>query len=330
MKSQEVTKQHFVPRTYLKHFGQQENGQDKIYRAMRDDADPASVRQVSVASVCFQNDLYTLEGESSAERMALEDFYRTSVEDEYDALREVLLDQHQKTASEELRSQVLHTVATMLMRTTKLLSRSNTLMDRVLERMMTLCELTGKQAFDFEGEMHSVKGKTLAELRREFRKQNQPSHALTQVELALRLGEAKQNDFGIVVLTIDEAAGEYITSDNPVLISSLDRFNTAFNPDAALRLPLGPKHMLWLMPKAHDMLKNRITRWSMGGDQAKLERMAANITQQHNAERWLLGNQAAVQLHIRERVTMQYDLDNPTPETMGQAVHERMKRLGFL
>jgi hypothetical protein len=330
MQNQEVTKQHFVPRTYLKHFGHQEKGQDKIYRALRDDADPANVRQVSVASVCFQNDLYTLEGESSAERMALEDFYRTSVEDEYDALREILLDPQQKIASEELRGQVLHTVATMLMRTTKLLSHRNKVMDRVLEQMIMLNTYSENQSLRSNSKTASIKEKVLSKMRQDMRKQIQPSQAITQIELALQLGKAKEKDFGIVVLTIDEEAGEYITSDNPVFIRSLDGLSTAFNPNAALRLPLSPKHMLWLMPKAHDLFKNYITRWFMSGDQAKLERMAANMTQQHNAERWLLGNQDAVQLHIRERVTMQNELDNPTLESAGQPIQARMKRLGFL
>ncbi|QKG55139.1 DUF4238 domain-containing protein [Hymenobacter sp. BRD67] len=240
MKEQEVTRQHFVPRTYLKHFGQAEKGQDKIHRTLRDDPDATHVRQVSVAHACFQNDLYTLEGESSAERMALEDFYRISVEDHFDTVRQLLLNEKQVAAPEALRSKVLHTVATMLMRTTKILARHNEVIDRVLQQMMMLCEQTGHDTFDFDGEIHSIKGKTLGELRRQFRQEGQQGTVLTQLDLALRLGQAKQNDFAILVITLDEAAGEYITSDNPVVIWSLDRHNVAFNPEATLKLPSGP------------------------------------------------------------------------------------------
>ena len=330
MKDQEVTRQHFVPRTYLKHFGQAERGHDKIYRTLREDPDPTHVRQVSVAHACFQNDLYTLEGESSAERMALENFYRISVEDHFDTVRQFLLNEKQVAASEALRSKVLHTVATMLMRTTKILARSNEVMDRVLAQMMALCEQTGHDTFDLDGEIHSIKGKTLDELRRQFRQQGQPGRVLTQLEMALRLGQAKQNDFAILVVTLDEAAGEYITSDNPVVTWSLDRHNVAFNPDATLKLPLGPRHMLNLMPTTVDVLRNQITRWNWSGDQAKLERISANIVQHNNSERWILGSEAGVQQHVRERVTLQHDLDNPISSTAKQEIAARMRRLGFL
>jgi hypothetical protein len=330
VKDQEVTKQHFVPRTYLKHFGQPEKGQDKIYRTLSSDPDATHVRQVSVAHACFQNDLYTLEGDSGAERMALENFYRISVEDHFDTVRQLLLDEKQMAAPESLRSKVLHTVATMLMRTTKILARNNEVVDRVLAQMMMLCEQTGQDTFDFDGETYSIKGKTLDELRRQFRQVGQQGRVLTQLELALRLGQAKQNDFAILVVTLDEAAGEYITSDNPVVIWSLDRHNVAFNPDAALKLPLGPRHMLNLMPTTVDMLKNRITRWNLSGDQAKLERISANIIQHNNSERWILGSEVGVQQHVKERVTLQHDLDNPTENTAKQDITSRMKRLGFL
>ena len=330
VKDQQVTRQHFVPRTYLKHFGQAEKGQDKIHRTHRDDPDATHVRQVAVAHACFQNDLYTLEGESSAERMALENFYRLSVEDHFDTVRQILLDEKQVVAPEALRSKVLHTVATMLMRTTKILARSNEVIDRVLAQMMMLCEQTGQDSFDFDGEIHSVKGKTLEELRRQFRQQGQPGRVLTQLEMALRLGQAKQNDFAILVVTLDEAAGEYITSDNPVIIWSLDRHNVAFNPDATLKLPLGPKHMLNLMPTTVDVLKNRITRWNWSGDQAKLERISANVIQHNNSERWILGSETGVQQHVRERVALQRDLDNPPANNPKQDIATRMKRLKFL
>ena len=330
VKNQDVTKQHFVPRTFLKHFGQTEKGQDKIFRIRGDDPNPANVRQVSVAHACFQNDLYTLEGETSADRMALENFYRLSVEDHFDTMRQLLLDETQLAAPVALRSMVLHTVATMLMRTTKTLSRSNSMMDRVLAQMMALCKQTGQDTFDFDGEIHSIKGKTLEELRREFRQRGQPGQVITQLELALRLGQAKQNDFGIVVVTLDEAAGDYITSDNPVVIWSLDRHNVAFNPDATLKLALGPKHMLNLMPTTMDVLKNRITRWNWSGDQAKLERFSANVVQHNNAERWLLGSETGLQLHVKERVALQHETDHPSAETTGQDLITRMRRLGLL
>jgi len=330
MGKQEVTRQHFVPRTYLKHFGQTEKGQDKIHRILRDDSNPANVRQVSVAHACFQNDLYTLEGETAEERMALEDFYRVSVEDEFDELRQLLLDDKQQAASEELRSRVIHTVSTMLMRTTKLMALSNATVGRALEQVLALCVQTGKEAFEFDGEIHSIKGKSLEELRREFRIKSQPGQVLQQLELALRLGQAKQNDFGICIVTIDEHAGEYITSDHPVIIWSLDRHNVAFNPDATLKLALGPKQMLHLMPTELDILKQRITRWNFSGERAKLERISTNIIQHNNAERWLLGSEGGLQQHVNERTTLQHDIDNPLPVAAGEDIVARMRRLGFL
>ncbi|QKG55140.1 hypothetical protein [Hymenobacter sp. BRD67] len=88
--------------------------------------------------------------------------------------------------------------------------------------------------------------------------------------------------------------------------------------------------MLNLMPTTVDVLKNRITRWNWSGDQAKLERISANIVQHNNLERWILGSEAGVQQHVRERVALQHDLDNPTASTAKQEISARMRRLGFL
>lgn len=330
MQNQEVTKQHFVPRTYLKHFGQPEKGQDKIYRILRDDPDSGNIRQVAVAHACYQNDLYTLTGSIAEERMALENFYRLSVEDGYDKLRQVLLDENQEAASEELRSQVLHTVTTMMTRTTKLLAQSNKQMDRVLTMMWQLCQQNGSDTFDFGGEKHSVKGKSLDELQRDFRRRSQPDRAITQLDVALQLGMARQDDFGILVVTIDTEGGEFLTSDNPVIVRKVGGRTVAFDPESSLRLPIGPKHILYLMPGTHDTYKSRITRWNLVGERAKLERIGSNHEQQANAERWLLGSQDALERHIHERNLLQDQQKHSAGDMNNTCIVSRLRHLGLL
>jgi hypothetical protein len=324
MSSNEVVRQHFVPRTYLKHFGFSEKGANKIYCASRDEQDPTKTRLVSVANICLQNGLYTLDATTSQERMALEDFYRISTEDKYDALRAQLLDEKLVIVEAGLRQQVLHTVATMLTRTTKMLSQHNVVIDHVLEQMYALCKASGKDSFDFSGEIISIKDKSLQDLQKEFRTRTREGAVLTQLDLALRLVENRGDDLGLLVLQIDEQAGEFITSDHPVIVRGLEGQPTAFYKGASLQMPIGPKHMLWLMSGVVPEVKNVIFRWNFTEERAKIERIISNIFQQENAERWILGSRTELERHIYERTTLAKD-NRPTMD-----IEQRVKELGLI
>jgi hypothetical protein len=312
MPAQETNRQHFVPRTYLKHFGFGPK-QDKIFVLGKQESNADRIRPQRVGEVCHQNKLYTMPGATVEERMELENFYQ-SVEDDYNRLQALLTNSQITTLSENDRNEILLTVGTMLHRTTRLLSIHNQVVDEALEQMYRLAEMTGVNSF---ADGYSIAGKSLAQVQAEMREQQQTQQVLTQLKVALRFVEISQDHHSIIVTMLDENAGEYLTSDNPVWIFALTKPRTAFNPSASLRLPIGPKHMLILQPipasytpEISDLVRLSIIREQVSGDNAKAQRLTANLLMHENSERWLLGSQAELIRHVREwEVTQQRRVD---------------------
>lgn len=308
MPPQETNRQHFVPRTYLKHFGFGPK-QDKIFVLGKHENNANRIRPQRVGEVCHQHKLYTMPGVTVAERMELENFYQL-VEDDYNRLQALLTDPQVTTLSDADRTEILLTIGTMLHRTTRLLTIHKQVVDDALEQLYRLAEMTGATSF---ADGYSIIGKSLAQVQAEMREQQQMQQVLTQLKVALRFVEVSQDHFGIIVTTLDEDAGEYLTSDNPVWIFALTEPRTAFNPSASLRLPIGPKHMVILQPIPTDCapdiadgLRHLLMREQVVGDNAKAQRLTANLILHENAERWLLGSQVELVRHAREwEVTQQ-------------------------
>lgn len=307
MAPQETVRQHFVPRTYLKHFGFGAK-HDKVFVLARDEKDASRIRSQGISAICYQNKLYTLPGASVKERMELENFYQ-SVENDYNRLQGVLTDGSVKTISPDERGHLLLTVGTMLHRTTRVLSLHNKVVDEVLEQMYRLAEMTG--ATSFHGG-YSIVGKSLEEVQTEMRDSMKPQQVLTQLDVALRFVQERQDHYAFIVTELDEQAGDYIISDNPVWIFSQSEPATAFNPSASIRLPLGPKHMLNLQPipdsyapEIASRIWGHIIREFVEGDEAKGQRLTANLHQYENAERWLIGSKTELTRHVHERDIMQ-------------------------
>lgn len=309
MSPQETVRQHFVPRTYLKHFSF-DPPQKKIYVLGKDVTESSLIRPQRVSEICYQNRLYTLPGNTVPERMELEEFYQ-SVEAGYNRLQSLLTNPQMVSLTPDDRGEILLTVGTMLHRTTRILVRHNETVNHVLETMYRLAETTGATQF---ADGYSIAGKSLEEVQAEMREGQQSQLVLTQLDVALRFVQGRQDHYAVMVTSLDENAGEYLTSDNPVWIYALTEPRTAFNPSASIRLPIGPKHLLILeplpehyAPENAELLRARVIREHLVGDEAKAQRLTANLLQQENAERWLLGSRAELTRHLHERsVVEQY------------------------
>ena len=98
-----VIRQHFVPRTYLKHFG------TKVKKAYMINALPAdavlesSIFEASTKSVAFEKHLYTLPGETIAQKMAVEKFYSDNLERHYNDIYNILVDPRKTDITKEER-----------------------------------------------------------------------------------------------------------------------------------------------------------------------------------------------------------------------------------
>jgi hypothetical protein len=67
MKEQLVKRQHYVPRTYLKHFSNQKGDEFYIKALPIDNPQPTKIFEINTQNVCLQRGLYTLTGKTVEE-----------------------------------------------------------------------------------------------------------------------------------------------------------------------------------------------------------------------------------------------------------------------
>ena len=299
MSTIEVKRQHYVPRTYLKHFSTERSGEFFIKALPTTDCIEGRIIELNISNICLQKDLYTLPGDTAEERMLIEKFYSDNYEVHYNKIYEILIDPDKKTLTDEERELIISTVITMFYRTTKWINLHNEFSNRVLEQAYFMCQQTGKDYFMFEKQKISVAGKTLEQLQKENKYENRPAQILTQLQVALRLIKLRTIRDGIYVSKLVDENCEFITSDNPVVYSNINSGHAApFDPTNILKLPLDNKHMLFLMPYSDKETKHLILRHNVSGTTCFTEKLTSNYEQFRNSERFLLGSNSSLKGYL--------------------------------
>ncbi|MFW5871614.1 MAG: DUF4238 domain-containing protein [bacterium] len=292
------------------------------------------MREISIADVCLQRDIYTMPGETAEERMLLEKFYADNYESQYDKIYQLLTDPKKKTITDDERELIISTVVTMFYRTTKWISQHNELMNRVFEQAFYLCQQTGKNYFTFEGTKISIAGKTQEQLQKENKIESRPAQVITQLDTALKLIKLRTKRDGISVSKLDDADCEFVTSDNPVSYNNLNLKHVApFDPSNILTLPLDSKHKLFLMPHAKENEKHYLARHNVRGTMCYSEKLTSNYEQSRNAERFMLGNESALLSYLETKEETEKPLPEKEVERSKKAFNEileRAKKLGII
>jgi Protein of unknown function (DUF4238) len=322
-----VKRQHFVPRTYLKHFGIADGREYLIHVLLEGATKKEVIFQSNIKNVALEKHLYTLPGETIAQKMAVEKFYSDELEQHYDSINSILTDPNKTDLTDGEKDLIISTVVTMYYRTTKWVNASRGLMGRAFEQVFHLCKQTGKDYFTFGDEKMSISGKTLEEFTRDYNKEMQPGMILTQLEVAIKLIGIRIRNDSVCVVKIDDENLELVTSDNPVTASNNNPQRFApFDPTNILKLPLDSKHILMLMPECAEGLENRIFRRVSKRPFAEVEKLTANYSQMQNSEKFMFGSKNALESYL---VTKQ-ESERPLEEGENTAdVFAKLKELGL-
>ncbi|NLR83051.1 DUF4238 domain-containing protein [Chitinophaga eiseniae] len=298
-----VKRQHYVPRTYLKNFASKQVGDEYFVKALSiEDARPENIFDINIKNVCLERNLYTLPGETAEEKMLLEKFYSDEIEQHYNSIYALLTDPSKTTITHEERELIISTVVTTFYRTTKWINQHNDLLKRVYTQMFSLCQQAGKDYFLFEGIKVSIKDKTPEELLAEYKVENRPGQVITQLEVALKLIEARIKSDNIFVSKLADDDCEFITSDNPVVLQNIKGGHiTPFDPSNIMKLPLDKKHMLFLMPDADEEARKLIVRHNVTGLFCRTEKLISNAEQFQKADRFILGDEQSLMGYLQTK-----------------------------
>jgi len=302
MPKDEVKRQHYVPRTYMKRFSVKKGDEYYINALPNNNCKEDKIIELNIANVCLQKDLYTLPGDTKEHRMLIEKFYSDNYETHYNQIHEMLTDPNKKTVTNAERELIISTVVTMFYRTTKWINLHNNLFNRMLQSAYNICQQTGKDFFMFEDQKISIAGKTLEQLQKENIIENRPTQIIAQLEVALKLIRLRTIRDGIYISRLVDDNCGFITSDNPVICSNIKAgFIAPADPTNILKLPLDNKHMLFLMPYADANTRHLLIRHNVSGTMSFTEKLTSNYEQFKNSERFILGTNSAIKSYLRTK-----------------------------
>lgn len=293
MAEQEVKNQHFVPRTYMKHFSEKRG--DNYYIKALPVSNPVAgnIIEKNTKKICFEKHLYTLPGETVAQRMLLEKFYGDEFEQHYNAIYAMLTDPNKNELSEDERRLIIGTVTTMLYRVPLWIKKYNAGVRMLYEQAFAKFEQTGQDEFVINGQTVSIKGKTLEDILEENQAASKPRQVLAQLDAAMQLLEVRLANDNIFISKLVDADSLLIISDNPVIIQNIDGCKgpvDPFNPSNIIKLPLDKDHILMLMPTGEKEYRHIIRRHDASGIMCKREAVISNAEQFANADIYVLGS----------------------------------------
>lgn len=327
MASTLVVRQHFVPRTYLKHFGTRIKKAYMINVLPSDATEKNKIFEASTKSIAFEKHLYTLPGETVEQKMAIEKFYSDELEQHYNDIYEILVDPNKNRITAQERELIISTVVTMYYRTTKWVNASKNFTGRVFMKAFHLCQQTGEDNFMYGDERISIKGKTLEQFTKEFNDERQHRMILLQLETAFKLIALRIKNDAICVIKLDEDNHEYITSDNPVIADNHNsQYFAPFDPKNLLRLPLDSKHTLMLVPECLKGQELTIVRNNTKGVFAEMEKLTANSSQTQNAEKHIIGSKSGLESYLDLKI----ESERPLKEGETTAdIYRNLKKMGL-
>jgi len=294
---QETKKQHFVPRTYLRNFSFQKNNDFYLNAIPIDNCEETNIFESNIKDMCAENNLYTLIGDTEEDRQLLERLYSDSFESKYKSVYDVLTNDSIIEITREQRTDIIETVITMFYRTKKWINLVNDFTNQGLEKAYDLNIQFGNSSFTFEGKRISIDGKTINDLKREFKVNSRVSQVIKQLQFALKLVEIRRSDNINVFKIIDD--GEFITSDNPVIIQNINGKRTIpFDVDNVFYLPISKKYLLSIFPREFPIVYNKIIRLNLSGAQGLKYINNFNSFQIHNSDKFVIASQDSLKMHI--------------------------------
>jgi len=286
--------QHFIPRSYLRNFAQQEK--DKRFV----DAVEISTKRkihISTKDICVKKGLYTLPKTSNKDPYTLEKYYAAHVDDVYPDVYKLLLDKGVTSISGKQKHKILNTLLSLYFRTPKFLHAHNDLTDKIIDRAVQLTDDAKDEiSMDFNGRPLKFKRSEIEETKKELREENRQIFLATQFEYWHKFVTYKYE----CTISVFEVEGDIdlITSDNPVNIHSAvqNRFNL-FDPTNVIQVPLDRRHYLFVYPNTEQSGTNKINR----GVRDKYFALTSNLQTERQSEKWVIGFPGTVEKHFDDQ-----------------------------
>lgn len=291
--------QHYIPRSYLKHFAFHQWGKKKGKKPKRFvdvvDVRTRDKKYLSVGDVCVKSGLYTL-SIKDGDPYKLEKYYAEHVDALFPEVYDMLVDKKVNHLSKRDKAKVLNIFLSLYFRTPKFLNAQNQITDTLIDRALELTDPGEEQVrIAFEGRDITFDRAESDTIKRKLREEGRIAFLATQFQ--------KWHEFVLFKdkcpISVFEIEGEIdlITCDNPVFIhsSQQNRFHL-FDPTNVIQVPLDRRHFLFIYPNFQESDSRTITR----AKRNKFFALGSNRQAELSAERWVIGFPGSVEKHFTD------------------------------
>ncbi len=291
--SNPVKRQHFVPRTYLKHFSEPRKNEYFVCAKKCDDIKNSFM--VNIKNVCLRKHLYTLDfpNVNEEDMMLLENFYCEHLESDYNKVFELLTNDNVRIVSPEQKTKIIETIISMYYRVAKWLGKSKEHQrDLIRELISTSRSLQRPEITLPTGKTFNLKESSEVEILAELEPGRRLNFILNQLE-AVNVAASQFSNYNI---SVHKTFGdhEYLTSDVPIVLNNgKPELAEYLDESCHIMLSLSPKYCLILMP---DIGNNELTinRVDMSETASLMNCIIINDHQFRNSENFVLGSKSGI------------------------------------
>jgi hypothetical protein len=241
-------------------------------------------QELSTSNICVESNFYTIKELSDDEKYKIEDYYSQKIESNYENVYNLLIDKNIEFISLKQRIDILTALLSLYFRTPKALNEFAEFTSNLLlsSKDNNIKELT------FLGERINLENETFKSLKKKIKESNRVDYNETQIALMNQFIYFKRFD-GIVVIELT-GDKEYITSDNPVTVYNQHENIDLFSLNNSIYVPIDSKHCVFIAPKVHGAIVNRIFRTI----DSLYQYVVINDSTFQNAEKWIIGTNTGI------------------------------------
>ncbi|WP_293312321.1 DUF4238 domain-containing protein [Pedobacter sp. UBA5917] len=289
--------QHFIPKSYLKNFSEEINGVKVVEAKLKSDGH-VKAKPISIRDICVNKNLYTLTHREGEDKYALENYYAEEIDKVYPEVYQWLINPDLIKITPEQRIKILLTTMSLFFRTPKFLNVNQRRINHILDYAAKhFKDEQGNIKFRFNGADLSFNVKDIEEMRTELKAKNKQAFLQNHIQEWHQFVNFKSKAAICVYRLTDDS--ELITSDNPVIMRSIDDHDLVnpFDPTNMISLPLDNKHYLSIFPNTEQAMLDTIYRT----DRDKWFSLTTNLQVEKSSEDWILGKIGTIKKHLQDQ-----------------------------
>lgn len=308
---QETIRQHYVPRTYLKHFSCAENDKHRIGAITKNNFHLSAYKSIGVDDMCLEKNIYSLPGATVEERNWVESLYSETFDKKYNQVYEILVDPGKKEISSEERMLIISTVISMYYRNASWNRVIDDMTENLWSEVYNMAKASGSDVIVMQGQEISIKNKSLDEILRDEKEKDKPVVVLSQIRQIINLIAIRSKGDQIMVNKLEVSDAGYLTSDNPVICENISRGHIMpIDPTNIFSMPIDKAHHLTIIPNQPEW-HHTVCRNIYAADISIFPKIATNSKQIQNCQRFILGDHNSFKGYFEDDALMK----NPDAKT---------------